>query len=58
MYVVNISALKKLFFQMSLWCDKYRPKKFDELDYQLEQAELLKTIVKRIFFIEIFAIYL
>ncbi len=43
---------------MSLWCDKYRPKKFDELDYQLEQAELLKTIVKRIFFIEIFAIYL
>jgi replication factor C subunit 3/5 len=30
---------------MSLWCDKYRPKTFDELDYQLEQADLLKTIV-------------
>jgi replication factor C subunit 3/5 len=30
---------------MSLWCDKYRPKTFDELDYQLEQAELLRTIV-------------
>jgi hypothetical protein len=36
-----------LFFQMSLWCDKYRPKNFHELDYQLEQAELLKTIVKK-----------
>ncbi|UJR25849.1 hypothetical protein I4U23_007199 [Adineta vaga] len=30
---------------MSLWCDKYRPKTFDELDYQLEQANLLKSIV-------------
>ncbi|CAF1521097.1 unnamed protein product, partial [Didymodactylos carnosus] len=30
---------------MSLWCDKYRPKTFDELDYQHEQAELLKNIV-------------
>lgn len=30
---------------MSLWCDKYRPKTFDELDYQLNQAELLQTIV-------------
>ncbi|CAM4749901.1 unnamed protein product [Rotaria magnacalcarata] len=30
---------------MSLWCDKYRPKTFDELDYQLQQAELLQTIV-------------
>jgi len=30
---------------MSLWCDKYRPKTFDELDYQLEQAALLQTIV-------------
>jgi hypothetical protein len=31
---------------MSLWCDKYRPKAFDELDYQLEQAALLQTIVR------------
>ena len=30
---------------MSLWCDKYRPKTFDELDYQLPQASLLRTIV-------------
>ncbi|CAF4677946.1 unnamed protein product [Rotaria sp. Silwood1] len=30
---------------MSLWCDKYRPKTFDELDYQLEQAALLQAIV-------------
>jgi hypothetical protein len=30
---------------MSLWCDKYRPKTFDELDYQLEQAVLLQTLV-------------
>ncbi len=34
---------------MSLWCDKYRPKSFDELDYQLEQATLLQAIVKEIF---------
>jgi hypothetical protein len=34
---------------MSLWCDKYCPKTFDELDYQLEQAKLLQNIVKRIF---------
>ena len=34
-----------LFFQMSLWCDKYRPKTFDELDFQLDQAALLQTIV-------------
>jgi len=32
---------------MSLWCDKYQPKTFDELDFQLEQAELLKNIVIR-----------
>ncbi len=40
---------------MSLWCDKYRPKTFDELDYQLEQAKLLQNIVKeylyRMFFV-------
>jgi hypothetical protein len=41
---------------MSLWCDKYRPKIFDELDYQLEQAALLQTIVKE-FFIDIVAIF-
>ena len=32
-------------FQMSLWCDKYRPKTFEELDYQLDRAVLLQTIV-------------
>ncbi len=41
----RIKKTKTFTFQMSLWCDKYRPKTFDELDYQLEQAELLKTIV-------------
>ncbi|CAF1541155.1 unnamed protein product, partial [Adineta steineri] len=30
---------------MSLWCDKYRPRNFQELDYQFEQAKLLQTIV-------------
>lgn len=30
---------------MSLWCDKYRPKTFEELDYQLDRAVLLQTIV-------------
>lgn len=39
-------CLWRLSFQMSLWCDKYRPKSFDELDYQLEQAALLQTLVK------------
>ena len=46
---------------MSLWCDKYRPKTFDELDYQLEQAELLQTIVNKSFhwnFHDLFVEYL
>lgn len=30
---------------MELWCDRYRPKTFDELDYQLEQAQSIKTLV-------------
>ena len=30
---------------MSLWCDKSRPTSFDQLDYQLEQAVLLQTLV-------------
>ncbi|CAF1202647.1 unnamed protein product, partial [Adineta ricciae] len=31
--------------KMSLWCDKYRPKTLNELDYQIEQAHRLKTII-------------
>ncbi|CAF4672752.1 unnamed protein product [Rotaria socialis] len=30
---------------MSLWCDKYQPKTFNELHYQLEQAALLQAVV-------------
>ncbi|CAF5211541.1 unnamed protein product, partial [Rotaria magnacalcarata] len=30
---------------MSLWCDKYQPKTFNELDYRLEQAALLQAVV-------------
>jgi len=30
---------------MQFWCDKYLPKTFDELDYQLERAKSIKTIV-------------
>lgn len=30
---------------MSLWCDKYRPKSFAELDYNLPQAEQLKRLI-------------
>ena len=30
---------------MSLWCDKYRPKTFQELDYGLEQAKKLERMV-------------
>lgn len=30
---------------MSLWIDKYRPKTIDDLDYNVEQLEVLKQIV-------------
>ena len=30
---------------MSLWCDKYRPKTFKELDYGLDQAKKLERMV-------------
>ena len=42
--------MKTFSFQMSLWCDKYRPKSFDELDYQIEQAVAMKKIVNEIKF--------
>ncbi|CBY21333.1 unnamed protein product [Oikopleura dioica] len=31
---------------MSLWCDRYRPKTFKELDYNLKQAKQLQRMVK------------
>jgi len=30
---------------MSLWCDKYRPKTFKELDYGVDQAKKLERMV-------------
>lgn len=30
---------------MSLWCDKYRPKTFNNLDYHKEQADVFKKMV-------------
>lgn len=31
--------------RMSLWCDKYRPKTFKELDYGVDQAKKLERMV-------------
>ncbi|CAG5105666.1 Oidioi.mRNA.OKI2018_I69.chr1.g2340.t1.cds [Oikopleura dioica] len=31
---------------MSLWCDRYRPKSFKELDYNVKQADQLQRMVK------------
>ena len=31
---------------MSLWCDKYRPKSFEELDYGQKQSNQLQKMVK------------
>ena len=30
---------------MSLWCDKYRPKQLDDLDFNLDQAKQLKKLI-------------
>lgn len=30
---------------MALWCEKYRPKSFAELDYNLEQVNILKKVL-------------
>src|SRR6218665_2530324 len=30
---------------MALWCDKYRPKTLADLDYNLGQANLLKSLI-------------
>ena len=31
---------------MSLWCDKYRPKNFSELDFGAKQSQQLQRMVK------------
>ena len=30
---------------MSLWCDKYRPKTLNDLDYNLEEASLIRSLI-------------
>lgn len=31
---------------MALWVDKYRPKRIDELDYNVDQLQMLKQMVE------------
>ena len=31
---------------MSLWCDKYRPRNFNELDFGSKQSQQLQRMVK------------
>ncbi len=45
----QIKKEKKKQVEMSLWCDKNRPKTLGALDYHKEQAEQLKKLVNKAF---------